>query len=78
MTIITLNCRGIACETRLYELEETLKGQNYDILGISETRKVGEKLIKKMGTTFFIMGPQKGSEERVSIYIKSGRKSLRK
>ncbi len=43
LKIITFNCRGLASKKRMYEFEQTCNKINYDIIGLSEIRKNGEK-----------------------------------
>jgi len=65
-----LNCRGLANEPRLQELEHALTKINYDILGLSEVRKMGEGLIKRSnGNYFYYYGTTKGYRG-VGFYIK--------
>lgn len=48
MKLYTFNCQGIASKERLYEFEKTWEKFDFDIVGISECRIFGEKLIEKI------------------------------
>ncbi len=61
LNILYYNCQGLATEERLYELEKALENVKWDILGISEVRRVGENLIKRTnGNIFYYYGKTKG------------------
>lgn len=44
LRIIHYNCRGVASEDRLVELETALTRVKWDIMGISEVKRLGGKL----------------------------------
>ena len=52
LNIIHFNCRGIGCEERLYELEKSFEKVKWDVIGLSEVRKMGEKLIKRKNNNY--------------------------
>ncbi len=59
MRICTFNCQGIVNESRFFELEEAWGKIKYDILGISETRMVGEKITKLSNGNYCYFGQTK-------------------
>ncbi len=73
LKILHYNCQGLAGEARLYEFKEALGKINWDVLGISEIRRVRKNWSKgKMGTSFIISDKQRDIEGWGSILIKSG------
>lgn len=68
ITVSHLNCRGISTEEGLVEFENSLSNLRYGIIGLSETKKRGEGLLKrKNGNLFYYIGesPYRG----VGFYI---------
>ena len=71
LQVLHFNSRGFADNTRLYEFEKELGKLKWDIIGISETRREGEKLIKrKNGNYFYYFGETKGYRG-TGFYIRS-------
>lgn len=59
--MMTFNCQGLVDTSRLYELQKALEGQNFDIMGISETRRKGERILEdRDGNYFFYFGDTRG------------------
>ena len=69
LKLIHFNTQGVANEARLQELEYALGKIEYDIVGISETKREGEKIIKTSnGNIWFYFGCTKGYRG-VGFYI---------
>lgn len=47
LNICSMNVRTLKSEDRLIELEEALKHINWDILGLSEVRRLGEEVMER-------------------------------
>ena len=61
LQILYYNCRGLANEERLVEFERALEGIKWNIVGLTEVRRVGENLIKrKNGHYLYYFGETKG------------------
>ena len=61
LQVLHFNSRGLADSTRLYKFEKELRKLKWDVIGILETRREGEKLIKrKNGNYFYYFGKTKG------------------
>lgn len=61
LQVLHFNCRGLSDTARIYEFEEAIKNIKWDVIGISETRKEGEKLERKInGNLFYYYGERKG------------------
>lgn len=55
--VATYNARSLLSEERLTELESELKNIKWDIVGLNEVRRRGEKLVSlKSGHTFYYVG----------------------
>lgn len=71
LRVLHFNRQGLANEDRLYEIERGLENKKWDIPGLSETRKEGEKLIKrKNGNILYNYNTSKGYRG-VRFYIRS-------
>ncbi len=69
--ILYYNCRGLASLERRHLLDQQIQKIKWDIIGLSEIRTVGEKLIrKKNGDYFYCFGETKGYRG-VGFLIKS-------
>jgi len=69
LDICHFNCRGLANEPRIYELEQALSKIKFDIVGLSEVRKLGEGLYRRRnGNYFYYYGKTKGYRG-VGFYI---------
>ncbi len=53
MEILHFNCRGWNNEERMYEFEKSVEKIKYDIIGLSEIRKLGENLIQRRNGNYF-------------------------
>lgn len=63
------NCRGLASEERIYELEKATENIKWDVLGLAEVRRTGEQLIKRTnGNLLYYYGTTKGYRG-VGFYI---------
>ncbi len=61
LEILHFNCRGLASEERIYELEKALDKIRWDIIGLLEVRREGEKLIRRFNNNYFYyFGSTKG------------------
>ncbi len=61
LKILYYNCRGLANDDRLYLFEREVEKIRWDIIGISEVRRMGEKLLeRKTGNYFYYYGTTKG------------------
>ncbi len=59
--ILTFNCRGLASESRKFEWEQEIKKFKWDVIGLCEIRREGEKLIvDEEGNYFYFKGETKG------------------
>lgn len=69
LNICTFNCQGLASKERLFEFENACREASFDIVGISECRTLGEKLLElKNGNYFYYRGDTKGYRG-VGFYI---------
>ena len=69
LKILYFNCQGLANETRLYELENALQSTKYDIIGLSEIKRCGERMIvRNNGNVFYYYGETIGYRG-VGFYI---------
>ena len=71
LEILFYNCRGLANEERLCEMENAIEKVRWDIIGLSEVRRKGEGLIKRRnGNYFYYFGETKGYRG-IGFYIKN-------
>lgn len=60
LNICTFNCRSLASESKMYELDQALNSIKWDIIGLSEVRRYGEKVIEREdGSIFAFRGEKK-------------------
>ncbi len=79
LKIITFNCQGIASQDRMFEFEKAWEKQEFDIVGISETKIYGENFkSEKMEIYYFTAGKLTATEELAFISIKNGRRKFQK
>ena len=70
MNLHSYNCRGLAGEDRVIELENALQKIKWGIVGLSEVRKEGENLVKrKNGNYFYYFGETKG-QKGIGFYVR--------
>ncbi len=70
INILHFNCRGLATEERLYQFEKNLENVKWDIVGLGEVRRKGEKLMtRKNGNYWYYFGESKGYRG-IGFYIK--------
>ncbi|XP_045448905.1 craniofacial development protein 2-like [Melitaea cinxia] len=72
LNIATLNSRTLRTEESLHELEKALEDINWDILGISEMRRLGEKIEERTDYILFQKGEVPG--QGVGFIIKQSLK----
>ena len=60
LNICTLNARSLSSEVKLIELKAALQYINHDILGLSEVRRLGEKIMEDDGYIMYYIGKTKG------------------
>lgn len=61
LRIIHFNTQDLANEDRLREFEYALKFTKYDIVGLSEIRREGERVVRRYnGNLWFYFGESKG------------------
>jgi len=61
LQVLHFNCRGLADKARMYEFEKAVKNIKWDVIGISEIRREGEKLERKVnGNLFYYYGETRG------------------
>ena len=61
LDVLHYNCRSLASEVRMNEIEEALKEIKWDIVGLSEIRRDGERIYKrKNGNYFYFFGETVG------------------
>lgn len=53
LNICTFNCRTLSNEGKVHELDKALESINWDLIGLSETRIYGEKILEKKMVTYF-------------------------
>jgi hypothetical protein len=70
LRVATYNVRSLLGDDRLIELEEELEGVEWDIIGLSEIRRRGEKFIElQSGHQFYYIGMDKKSLAGVGFII---------
>ena len=63
LKILNYNCRGLASEARLVEMEAALAKVEWDIIGLSEVKRKGEGLfLRKSGNYFYFFGETPGQK----------------
>lgn len=72
LKICTINARTLRTDEKLLELEHELQDINWDIVGICETKRKGENLVKlESGNTFYCRGMDNASKHGVGFLIKN-------
>lgn len=54
--VSTLNTRTLSSDAHLIQLEEALMKINYDIIGLSEVKRIGEEIVQREDFIFFYHG----------------------
>jgi len=70
LDVLHYNYRSLASEVRMNEIEVVLKEVKWDIVGLSEIRREGERIYKKKNGNYFYFFGETVGQKGVGFYIK--------